>query len=47
MKNIQISNFMTIHSVGAELHADKWKDMTKLIVAFNNSVNMPKNERKW
>jgi len=47
MKNTQISNFKKIHSVGAKLHADKWTGMTKLIVAFNNSVNMPKNERKW
>jgi len=47
MKNTQISKFTTIHSVGAELHADKWTYMTKLIVAFNNSVNMPKNEKKW
>jgi hypothetical protein len=47
MKNTQISNFMTIHSVVAELHADKWTDMTNLIVPFNNSVNMPRNEGKW
>jgi hypothetical protein len=43
MKNTQISNSMTIHSVGAELHADKRTDMTKLIVALNNSVNRTKN----
>jgi hypothetical protein len=29
--------------VGAELfHADRWANMTKLIVAFRNSVNAPK-----
>jgi hypothetical protein len=47
MKNTQISNFMAIYSVEAELHAGKWTDMTKAIAAFVMSVNMPKNERKW
>ena len=33
---------------GAELsHADTQTDMTRLIVAFHNSLNMSKNERKW
>jgi len=40
-KTIQISNFMKICSLGADLlHADRWKDrwtdMTHLIVAFRN-----------
>ena len=36
-KNIQISNFMKIRLVGAELfHADGQTDMTKLIVAFRD-----------
>jgi len=35
---------MKIRPVGAELfQADGRKDMTKLIVAFRNSVNAPKN----
>jgi hypothetical protein len=43
-KNPQISNFMEIRPVGAELfHADGWTDMTKLIVAFRNFANKPKN----
>jgi len=34
-KNTQMTNFMKILPVGAELfHADGWTDMTKLIVAF-------------
>jgi hypothetical protein len=40
---IQISNFMKIHQVGAELfHVDRWTDMAKLTVAFCNFLNMPK-----
>jgi hypothetical protein len=35
---------MQIRRVGAELfHADKQTDMTKLIVAFRNFANAPKN----
>jgi len=35
MKNREISNFMKIRQLGAELfHADRQTDMTKLIVAF-------------
>jgi len=46
-KNIQISNFMKIRPVGAKLfHADGRTDMTKLIVAFRNFANAPKN-RLW
>ena len=34
-KNTQMSNFMKIRPVGAELfHSDRRKDMTKLIVDF-------------
>ena len=48
-KNSQISNFMKIHPVGAELfHADEQTDrrtdMTKLIAAFCNFANAPKSE---
>jgi len=36
-ENIQISDFMKIRPVGAELfHADRQTDMTKLIVTFRN-----------
>ena len=43
-KNTQISNFMKIHRVGAEIfHADRQTDMTKLIVAFQNFAISPKN----
>jgi hypothetical protein len=46
-KRPQITNLMKIRPVGAELfHADGqrdgWSDMTKLIVAFNNFANAPK-----
>jgi len=45
-KNTQISNFMKIRPVGAELfHADGQTDMTKLIVAFHNFANAPKTAR--
>ena len=44
-KNSQVSNFMKIRLVGAELcHADRHRDMTKLIVAFRNFANAPKNQ---
>jgi hypothetical protein len=43
-KNTQISNFMKIRPVGAELfHADRRTGMTKLIVAFRNFAKVPKN----
>ena len=47
-KNIQISNFVKIRPVGAELfHADGQTDrrtgMTKLIDAFRTFRNAPKN----
>ena len=39
-------DFMKMCPVGAELfHADGWTDMTKLIVAFRNFVNAPKNDQ--
>ena len=39
-----ISSFIKIRPVGAELfHADGLMDMTKLIVAFRNFSNVPKN----
>ena len=42
-KNTQISSFMKICPVGAELfHADGQMDMAKLIVAFHNFANAPK-----
>jgi len=37
---------MKIHPVGAELfHADGQTDMTKLMVAFRNFANAPKNRK--
>ena len=41
-RNTQISNFTKILPERAELfHANRRTDMTKLIVAFRNSVNAP------
>ena len=43
-KKSQISNFMKIRPVGAELlHVDGKTDTTKLTVAFRNFANAPKN----
>ena len=43
-KKSQTSNFIKILPVGAELfHADEQTDMTKLIAAFRNFANAPKN----
>jgi len=43
LKNIQISSFIQIRPLEAELFcADRWTDMTKLIVAFHNFENAPK-----
>ena len=43
-KYSKYKNFMKIRPAGAELfHADRRTDMTKLIVAFRNSANVPKN----
>jgi hypothetical protein len=42
-KNTQISNFMEISPVGAELfHADRRTDITNLVFAFRSFVNAPK-----
>jgi hypothetical protein len=46
-KNTQISNFMKIRPLGAELfYGDKETDghMSKLTVAFGNFANAPKNQ---
>ena len=46
-KITQISNLMKIRPAGAELfHADRRRDMTKLIVAFRSLVNASKNYQK-
>jgi len=46
-KNTEISNFMKIRPVGAELlHVDRRTDMTKLIVAFLKFGNAPKQTDK-
>jgi hypothetical protein len=43
-KNTQIPDVMKIRLVGAELfHADGQRDMAKLMVAFRNFANAPKN----
>jgi hypothetical protein len=47
-KNPQMSNFMKIRAVVAEVfHADGQIDKTKLIFAFRNFVNEPKNSIIW
>ena len=47
-KNLQIPNFMKIRPVGAELfHADRRTNMTKLIVAFRNFTNAPRNKKTY
>ena len=44
-KNTQVSNFMKIRSLAAEMiHADGRTDMTKPIVAFPNFSTAPKME---
>jgi hypothetical protein len=50
-ENFQISNFMTIRPVGAELlradgRKDGQRDMTRLTVAFRNFANAPKNSEE-
>ena len=45
-KNTHISNFKKICPMGVKLfHADGRTDMTKLIVAFRNFADAPKNTR--
>ena len=50
-KNTQISNFMQIRPMGSELfHAEEWaggQTEMKLIVAFRNFANAPKNLTKF
>jgi hypothetical protein len=46
-KNPQISNLMKIHPMGPGFHADRRTDMTKLIVAFRNFANSPKNVERY
>jgi len=42
-ENAQISNYMKIRPVGAELfHADRRTDIMKLIIAFRNFANASK-----
>jgi len=42
-KNIHTSDLLKICPLGAELiHAEGWKNMKKLIVAFRNFANAPK-----
>ena len=45
MKKSQISSFMKIRPVGAELfHADRRTDMTKLTITFRNFANAPTSD---
>jgi hypothetical protein len=45
--NTQILNFVKIRLVGIEMfHADRRTDVTKLIVAFRNFANEPKNRHR-
>jgi hypothetical protein len=45
-KNTQISNFITIRQVGAELfHSDGQTDMAKLIAPFRDFEKAPKQVR--
>jgi len=47
-KNTQISKFMKIRPVGAELfRADGRTEMTKLIVAFRNFANVSKKRQSY
>ena len=47
-KNTQVSNFMKIRPVGAELfHADGRTDMMKLTVTIRNFANAPKKVPQW
>ena len=45
-KNTKTPNSMKIRSLGAELfHAERWTDMTRLIVVFRNFANAHKNDK--
>jgi len=45
-KSTQISNFMKIRLVGAEVfHADRQTDMMKPVVAFRSLANAPNKTR--
>jgi hypothetical protein len=45
-KNTKLSNFMKVHTVGAELfHTDRRTDTMKLIVAFRTFANANKKQR--
>ena len=51
-KNSQISNFMEIRPVGAQLlqadgQTDRQTDMTKLVVTFLYFANGPKKPKHW
>jgi hypothetical protein len=47
-KNIQISNFMKIRPVGAQLfQEDGQTDMMKLTVADRDFANAPKHSPSW
>ena len=48
-KNTRISDFMKVHPVGAELFhseglTERRTDMMKVVVAFRNFANEPKND---
>jgi hypothetical protein len=46
-KNTQISNFMKIHPLGAELfNEDRRTDVTKLILAFRNFANASRKAKE-
>jgi hypothetical protein len=46
-KNTQISNFMKIRPLGAEMfHADGRTDVTKIRVAFSNFANARRNHSR-
>lgn len=42
-KILKYKNFLKIRPMGAEFHAGGQRDTPKLIVAFYNFVNAPKN----
>ena len=46
-KNTQLSNFIKIRPVGAEVYTHRWTDMTKLIATFSQlkKKNMDQGEK--